>query len=201
GAGGPPAFWALPRRAAVCRSAVAFADSSGREHHVGRWVLAVHCAPTSAGSLAAHHRVVRCGHSPRGSFPSEPCRLRRALSRAGGHAGRTDSPLRRAATAWPSLGESGSELGRLIITAPDGIGPCSRAFRARCYCFCEPVRPAVAHPPHEEVPMSNSIAMVLALVLIAPSSVLAQAITGAADRPERSAPFDSIRPLDLRPSP
>ena len=48
--------------------------------------------------------------------------------------------------------------------------------------------------------MSNSIAMVLALVLIAPSSVLAQAITGAADRPEESAPFESSRSFDLRQS-
>ena len=46
--------------------------------------------------------------------------------------------------------------------------------------------------------MSNSIAMVLALVLIAPSSVRAQAITGAADRPEESAPFESSRSFDLR---
>jgi hypothetical protein len=49
--------------------------------------------------------------------------------------------------------------------------------------------------------MSKTIATVLAFVLTVPSSVLAQAITGAIDKPQESAPFaSSVSFSDLRAS-
>jgi len=56
-----------------------------------------------AGLIGARGRSLSPITACDGPFPSEPCRLRCVLSRTGGRAGRTDSPLRRSATAWPSL--------------------------------------------------------------------------------------------------